>query len=112
MAPDRSITERRVDVATQVRLELDRRGRPVRLDRPPLLAVGPERDPAGVGVDVGPRQLRVVGAGEVLLGVELPRECLRAGLAIRRAPAGTPSSGDLGDGAHGSSFVGNRPRSR
>jgi hypothetical protein len=96
-------------VTTQVRLQLDRRGRPVHLDRPPLLGVGPERDPAGAGVDVGARQLRVVGAGEVLLGVDLPRECLRTGLAIGRAPAGTLAGGDLGDGAHGSSFVGKAP---
>ena len=112
MAPDRSITERRVDVATQVRLELDRRGRAVHLDRPPLLAIGPERDPAGAGVDIGSPQLRVVGAGQMLLGVDLPHERLRAGLAIRGAPAGTPAVGNLRDGAHESSFVGNRQRSR
>ena len=37
------------------------------LHRPPLLAVAPEGDSAGTWVDVGARQLRVVGGGEVLL---------------------------------------------
>jgi hypothetical protein len=103
---DRSITERRVDVTAQVRLYLDRRRRPVNLDRPPLLAVGLECDSAGTWVGVGARQLRVVGGGEVLLRVDFPRECLRTGLPIGGTLAGPPAGRHLGDGAHNSSFVG------
>ena len=53
------------------------------LHRPPLLAVAPEGDSAGTWVDVGARQLRVVGGGEVLLRVDF-----RANVFERDFPSG------------------------